>query len=839
MMGKMPGRPNFNQFIFDEDRHTATEEEQELLLGDEADPRQGSTPYPHTGSTFAGALPYSDLPVFTTIHQIRRDVIENLDDPYSLDQLRAPRMNTTVVRPMVDNLYDMLDISVVYCLLVNRVQFLREQRFQSHHHTLNTTRALLCELIASRLLRRFDEDNPGPEGLLKLANILVYGFDPFQRCPEDVMDEFGNPALRATFGYRGRVTALELAIVSNSKMLLSSASCQKVMEAIFEGRVVYTPTTFIDMLPDHYKNKKILLYNPRNAPILNHYRLRVPRTRNFLEAIQFVVLLALYVGVMEEQDRTRFSMLETAFCVYSFGWILEQLAAMLEHGWKVYTQNLWAFLDVTFSVVFIIYFSLRIDGHNKGSEIQIKQAFDYLSVGAPVLIPRLAFNLLSENMLFISLREMMANFAILTALAVWCFLGFFLALGWMSGNIYTNAEISKLMLWIWFGLDGTGVEQSPKFHPTLGPLLMVLFAFLGNTLFLTILVSMLSNTFSSIVANANAEIQYRRAVMTFEGVKSDAIFSFFPPFNIPALFLLLPLKACLSPRWFHKVIVFTVQTINLPILLIIALYERQVLWPGMQRRPSRPYKGRPWFWDFSRIAAQADTEIVFFADPPADLLPDPPQTGDLRHPCHDPAPLASPPKRPSPHPHKLIRSSTGQLRKESVVGPFGELAEYLHDALEEYGALGANAERLQALEGTVNKMEGQLQRICNALDDAMPDDDNNKPNGPASRRGSAIGPSEPPSRRGSTELPFRRGSSDVPPSRRASSVAMPDAPSQRGSSVPPSRRASEVFAQRMEAVASRRGSSVPARRGSDPSRRGGSEVLSRRGSEFNPSPIQE
>ena len=66
----MRNPPTFNQFIFDEDHSPATAEEQERLLDDdEAGPRSGSTPFPHTGSTFAGALPYSDLPVFTTIHQ--------------------------------------------------------------------------------------------------------------------------------------------------------------------------------------------------------------------------------------------------------------------------------------------------------------------------------------------------------------------------------------------------------------------------------------------------------------------------------------------------------------------------------------------------------------------------------------------------------------------------------------------------------------------------------------------------------------------------------------------------------------------------------------------------
>ncbi len=60
---------------------------------------------------------------------------------------------------------------------------------------------------------------------------------------------------------------------------------------------------------------------------------------------------------------------------------------------------------------------------------------------------------------------------------------------------------------------------------------MISFAFIGNTLFLTILVSMLTNTFSKIAGNATAEIQFRRAVLTFEGVKSDAIFAYRPPFK--------------------------------------------------------------------------------------------------------------------------------------------------------------------------------------------------------------------------------------------------------------------------------------------------------------------
>jgi hypothetical protein len=64
-------------------------------------------------------------------------------------------------------------------------------------------------------------------------------------------------------------------------------------------------------------------------------------------------------------------------------------------------------------------------------------ALDILSCGAPILIPRLAFNIMSENMLFVSLRAMMSDFLTLTLLAVWCFAGFLLGLKWFHNGAHS------------------------------------------------------------------------------------------------------------------------------------------------------------------------------------------------------------------------------------------------------------------------------------------------------------------------------------------------------------------------------------------------------------------
>ena len=200
----------------------------------------------------------------------------------------------------------------------------------SNRQNVNWTRATLCELIATRILRRFNEDNEGPDCMLLLAHILVAGFEPFQNAPEDIRKQAEQ---KTTF--RRTLPSLEVAILTESKHFLSSTTCQKVVTAIYEGRVIYTPSTFWSIIPDHYKQQPISLYDPRNSPLLNQYRLTVPRNRNMLESFQFFVLLALYVWVMVKRDETKLTGVEIFFAIYAFGWGLDQFGTIIAHGWYV------------------------------------------------------------------------------------------------------------------------------------------------------------------------------------------------------------------------------------------------------------------------------------------------------------------------------------------------------------------------------------------------------------------------------------------------------------------------------------------------------------------------
>jgi len=604
----------------------------------------------------------------------------------------------------------------VYCLLVNKVQFQREHTYHAHHHTVNNTRAVLCEILASRVLRRFEEDNPGRKGLLLLANVLIAGFEPFQNAPAEVL-QGADPARswirrsrirRSRDDYKKKAPALEVAIISESKMLLGSSACSRVVDAIYTGRLIYTPYSFIDILPDHYKHKPISLYIPGRAPLLNQYRLIVPRISNILDIAQFVVLLVLYVIVMADERYATFTGPEICFIVYALGWSLHEFATILEHGWQVYTENLWSFLDASFAVIYTIYFLLRIYGFAAGDIRASKTALDILATGAPVLVPRLAFNLMSENMLFVSLRDMMADFAVLSLLAIWCFAGFLLAMVWLGDGSHRPITVSKWMLYVWFGLDGTGIQKSLDFHWLLGPLLMVMFAFLGNTLFLTILVSMLSHTFSNIVQNANSEIQFRRAVLTLEGVKSDAIFAYQPPLNVLALLILLPLKLMVSPRWFHKVNVTAIRVLNAPILLIIGWYDRKFLW-----KPAKPKayelqskaRSRLSFWDFSRFSVHGDIQAVFDSEPPSSIFEHLSDNED----SDDDDTEFEVGRRLSLN-GKQNGTSRKVSRRDSTASMVG-LPEHLSELLSDRSGISLKI-RLEKLEASNNRIENMLKQLC-------------------------------------------------------------------------------------------------------------------------------
>lgn len=303
----------------------------------------------------------------------------------------------------------------------------------------------------------------------------------------------------------------------------------------------------------------------------------MPKVRAFLEYLNFVILFVLYVVAIESINTEYINGPEIAFIIYAIAFSVDKLATIREHGLKVFYSSLVNGFDLVFVLIFAVYLGVRLFGAASGDQHALELGTEILAVGAVLMFPRFAFMTLADNLMILSIRSMLVEFFFLMTVGMFCFAGFGYALrnlGHDSAGTYPLSRIVWWLLEIFFGLDATGFEESPKIHPTLGPLLMVVYAFLSNTLLVAVCVAVLGNTFSAINADAAAESMFRKAVATIEGVKADSVFSYQLPFNILAVLVLYPLSFVLNPRWFHKVNVLMIRATNLPVLLCIALYER-------------------------------------------------------------------------------------------------------------------------------------------------------------------------------------------------------------------------------------------------------------------------
>ncbi|KAL7006135.1 hypothetical protein EMMF5_004255 [Cystobasidiomycetes sp. EMM_F5] len=232
------------------------------------------------------------LNCFTLIHRIKRDIQSLCDTPLST------RVGVVLTKPQERK---------ELILLVCRIHFLQQQGTPSAYSLANS-RAALCEILAVKIMRKVYDSDPDSEEtnlsqkyslqLLLLAHAFASAFSPFQGAPDDILAYHESVDPEASHLEIPKGNALELAIMGEAKRLIRSRPVQWVLDAIWTGEVIYSPTSFVDLLPDHYRRVPITLYEASEEPLLNQQRLIVPRIRAALEYVQFLVLFVSYLFVV-------------------------------------------------------------------------------------------------------------------------------------------------------------------------------------------------------------------------------------------------------------------------------------------------------------------------------------------------------------------------------------------------------------------------------------------------------------------------------------------------------------------------------------------------------------
>ncbi|KAI0300759.1 hypothetical protein BC826DRAFT_1096100 [Russula brevipes] len=597
------------------------------------------------------------IKVFPFIVRLKRDIIRNIDTALSWDQLTASDVNFALVRPLVFKYARLRNPAIVYVCLVVRQHFITVAEDDLAFSGVSFSRAILCEILAMKLVHHFASNQ------IELVSVLTISWSPLAGASGDVIEDVKNIlGVKDDDGVDDLQCALEMAISSSAKRFVASPIVQSVVTDIYSGRVIYSSASSANrsIVADNYKLRAIEIYDSKNAPWLNHYRLRVPRYGAILEFLNFALLLIVFVLCLRaNKDLNALHPFEVLFIIFAVAFALEEYTASIEHGWGIYMANMWNVFDTAFIVVTALYLILRVKGLVYEDPSASDLGFDILACGACILFPRLAFFIVSNNVVILALRAMTAEFVLFMGIASVCFSGLLFTLWTLASDKWTIKSIAWLMVQIWFGIPTCLLARRPLSIPVsfpatqyagfihqvavFGPILMVGFAALSNTLLLTILISILSNTFIRIDANANQEVNllsskacfcanyvtvlFQFTITTLEGMKSDALINYQPPFNLLAFAILWPASWVLSPRRLHSANVFLIRVTSFPILLTISFYERFVPTDSSLRESAqqvaqsvygslpRPVRSLPFFDALMGTNVHDLYEAIFDAEP--------------------------------------------------------------------------------------------------------------------------------------------------------------------------------------------------------------------------------
>jgi hypothetical protein len=114
------------------------------------------------------------IPVYHLQHSIRLLVVRKCETTLSWDQLRTPQISQFLVKPIQQEIRSThTNKATLYALLANCLQFQKEGQLNPGTVGMSKTRALICELLAMRLLRDYSTREVSLIRMLKLILILT------------------------------------------------------------------------------------------------------------------------------------------------------------------------------------------------------------------------------------------------------------------------------------------------------------------------------------------------------------------------------------------------------------------------------------------------------------------------------------------------------------------------------------------------------------------------------------------------------------------------------------------------------------------------------------------
>ncbi|KAL6710045.1 hypothetical protein ACN47E_009836 [Coniothyrium glycines] len=552
------------------------------------------------------------IPLYSTTHAIRIILVQRCETTLSWDQLRSPQVSQFLVKPIQQQIRsDHFSRGLLYCLIANCLQFRKEAEENPGNMGVSKTRALICELLAMRLLKEY--------ATRELIDALSYDFDPLQglQLPIPGIATPGGANWVRQAPRSARISTLEVAIRAQAKKFLAHPLVVRQLEAIWAGTIVFHSTadslhrkpdsphgrgyhTLEDISPGAGPSRRfsptkqasplpppavlmrrtVTLYDPHDASLFKLSRLRVPRYRNLFSTLSFGIMLGLFLAVLAEKSDD-ITGLEVLFWFWSAGYMLDEVVGFSEQGFGLYIMSVWNAFDLGILLMFMAYYILRLYGilmPDVGRHQVASMAYDVLGSTAVLLFPRL-FSALDHyryfSQLLIAFKMMAVDLMAILVLIVISCSGFFVAFSLAFKRDLGASDAAYAIFQLLMGFTPAAWDLWGEVN-LLGKFLLAMFLFICHFLIVTILVTVLTNSFMAVVKNADEEHQFLFAVNTISMVKSDALFSYIPPTNIIG-WLLIPLKFTMSFKRFLRLNRWVIKLTHIPILFVIFFYERVLL----------------------------------------------------------------------------------------------------------------------------------------------------------------------------------------------------------------------------------------------------------------------
>ncbi|KAG0378768.1 hypothetical protein BGX24_002862 [Mortierella sp. AD032] len=425
----------------------------------------------------------------------------------------------------------------------------------------------------------------------QLIDVLTYDFSPVRR--KDARSRLYLPHFEGEPSNEP-MSALEVAISGRAKHFISNPLVQEIINQIWLGEIVFFSNAIDN--PDSCLNasqqeiRTVTVYDNRDIKFLRLSRLRVPRYKTTFQMISFAGFIAVYTFVTFAKE-AELTAAEVIMDIFALSYTLDELIQLRDSGPSFYFETVWNLFDVPIYIIFLVFMGLRISTFFTGSLEMSDFAYDVLACNAILLWPRL-FAALDHYRFFgtmlIVLRQMLLDAMLFLALSTIFYIGFLQAFYGLHDNTKTYGEIAWLLLQVFFGSAFLGFEEADELSELFGAPLMVLFVAISVLMLYTLLISIFSQTFSEVSANAKEEFMFLFSVKVMEEVKSDALYEFQPPFNIFAGLVVWPCSLIFSSDVVGRISRTLLRFFFFPELVCIWIFEVLVLRKQPQYVPVRP-----------------------------------------------------------------------------------------------------------------------------------------------------------------------------------------------------------------------------------------------------------